>query len=444
MTAPSSRRRFVEPVMAAVARRCGLTVAQAYTVASGLVLSVLLAVTGLPPVLSAAGRVVPVVAPATRPDRPATDAADEEIAAPNEALGAASPGLLPFSSPPPLSSGPGSFADGGADDDDPSGEAPPVEPAEPLEGGLFASVPAPGAPAAVAVGPDGTVYVVTDAAGGTGDDGPSAIVAFDPRGKAVGSWAVPDQPAERELGLTAVAVDPDGRVWALDASRSLVLRLDPGEGTMATVARIPDLGPCVVVATESCEPGLVDSAPELRGLLVDPDGSVWVADRGQALIWSVDAGGEADAYAAISDRLPGEGPVGIARDREGALVVTVSARASSVPVGNPAVMRIPVTDAGAPGTPEVVLDLQAGDDPAGVVVGASDLLYVALSGVDAVVVVGQPTGPERLEAPGPGFASPSGLALRAGSLLVANRAPVSPPSRWVVLTLPIDDRPIVR
>ncbi len=451
IAAPSSRRRVVEPVIGALARRSGLSVAQTYTVLSGLVLALLLSVTGLPPVLRAAGRVVPAVAPAARPPGPdgpnGPDATpgDDEISAPSEALGAVSPGLLPFSSPPPLSSGPGSLANGGSFSPDAPPSAAPHEPdTTPEVGGVFANVPAPGAPPSVAVGPDGTVYVVTDSAGGRGDDAPSAIVAFDPRGKVVHTWAVTGQPAARQVGLTAVAVGPDGTAWVLDASRSMVLRLDPTDGRVATVAEIPDVGPCVVLAVDACEPGVVDSPPELRALLVEADGGVWVADRGQGLIWSIDARGAAHTFLGITDRLPGEGPVGMTRGRDGALVVTVSARASSVPVGNPAVLRIPVSEAGTPGTPEVVLDLQAGDEPSGIVTGATGLLYVALTGVNAVVVVGQPTGPERLEAPQPGFASPSGLALRSGSLLVANRALATPPARWVILTLPIDDRPIVR
>lgn len=437
------RRRWLEPALGSLGERIGLSIGQTYTVMTGVVVAIGLLGLGLPPVLEAAGRIAPSVGvgPSASPDGSAPASAMAEAPVPFTRV--PTPGSFGFAPVSPLPrSGP---------------ESPSVRPttttttttsivADVAVGATmrFAAVPAPGAPGGVAVGADGTVYVATGNALTRGGDGPGAVLAFDPTGQLLRKWWIEGMAATRAVGLTDLAVDAHGAVWVLDASTARVLRIDPGASAPVVVATVPDLPSCALgLAPPPCEPGLSNGAPELRGLALGRAGGVYVADRVQGLIWSVDRAGRTVPLVAVADRLPGEGPVDVTVLGDGSLVATISARSGSTPSGLPAVLRFPA-EGGGFGAPVVVIDLKPEDAPQAVVATASGRLYVALSGSNEVLELGLAQGDQVRHGAGlnPAFDVPVGLALRDGSLLVTNQAAAgADASRWLVLALGVADRP---
>jgi hypothetical protein len=433
-------RPIVEPVMGGLAARLGVTVGQAYTICTGLVAALMLGGIGIPPVLRGVPEVLAApVAPAVEevPGDPAVGGEVGPIAMPpiGAPLAAAT---VPFH--PAEGMGPGTVPSS------PTG-AQPDSPTAATAGTtrVLASVPSPGAPEGVAIAGDGTVYVATNNAGGRGGSGGSAIFAFRSDGSAIGSWLIADQPAGRANGLTGIAVDVQGAVWALDAATSRVLRLDPATSTVAVVATIPDVGPCVLPGAASCEPGVLDNRPELRGIAFAA-GRALVTDRAQGLIWTVLPGGAVTRFATIDDRSPAEGPWGVTVTASGAVVVTVSGLVA-VPPGQAAVVSIAVDADGAAGARTVLASFAAADRPTGVVAGAGGALYVALAGANHVVAIGSDGAQRHYDGGGvsPAFDAPTGLALRGGSLLVSNQSTTTnDPARWVLFDMAVDDRPISR
>lgn len=427
--------RWAERVLTAFGDRLGLSAGQSYTVATGMVVAAALLGIGLPPVV---GRHVLAPAEAAAPSAP-TDGEEAPVTAPAASIPvvqAPVPGAFAFTPSSPIL--------GGSPPNPPS--RPPLAlPVVPLGTTTrFAAVPDPGAPAGIAVGPDGTVYVATGNAITRGGAGAGVVMSFDPTGKPGRVWTIDGMAATRSVGLTDVAVDAEGTVWVLDASTARVLRIDPGAAKPTVVATVPNRPACALgMVSSPCEPGLFDGAPELRGLAVRPQGGVYVADRVQGTIWSVDRLGAVASAVGFEDRVAGEGPVDVAVMGDGSLVATLSARLGSFPAGLPSVVRVRAKD-GVFEAPEVVVDLAPADAPQSVVPTATGRVFVALSGVNEVLDIGLEQGDLVHYGPAldPAFDVPVGLALRDGTLLVTNQGGASADaSRWLVLALGVTDRP---
>lgn len=429
---------MVEPVMRALADRVGISVGQSYTLATGFVIAVVLGAIGLPPVLDSAGRTSP--APGRLPSDGDSAAAAPASASPSG--GATVPratAAAPFVPATPSPHAPAAVTIPGVT---PPPATIPVSP--PGSTRVLARVPDPGAPEGIAVAPDGVVYVATNNADGRGGSGDSRIFAFDSGGSAIGSWVLTGQPEERALGLTGLTVDAAGLVWVLDAATARVIRLDPRTSGLTVVARIPDVGLCLLPFEATCEPGLVDNPPEPRDLAFDRDGLLFVTDRTQGIVWKVGADGDVGVFATIDDRMPGEGPWGLAVTDDGSLVVTVTGSLATVPPGGGQIMRIEIGDDGATRAVEVE-QFESEVGLAGIAVGSRGRLYVALSGDDAVLGL-DPDGTRQHFDGGsvsPGFDTPTGLALRSGSVLVTNQSAIgNEPDHWVVHDITVDDSPL--
>jgi len=422
----------IEAQVHRLATRLGMRDGEAYTVLVGVVVALVLAAVGLPGVFR---DVVPAaIAEASAPARPSAQAtAAAEVAAPDPAPAAAGlPAVAPVR--------PGAPASRSATPDRPSTAAERLP--APLGGraagerSVFAEVPDPGSPDGVAVAPDGSVYVTSDAAG----DRPSALWAFSPTGALLDTWTAPGQAGTRARGLTGVAVDGDGTVWVVDAATARVLRLDLSADALVPVAEAADLPACGLLPPSSpCERGLVDSAPLLSAIAAGPDDALVVADRAQGLLWTV-AGDELSLLAALDDRLAGDGPVGVSFVDDDELVVAVGARQSSFPPGLPALVQLRLQDGQATGPPTLVADLAVGEVPADVVAGGSGRAYVSLPASGTIADIGIDQGDRidiRGDATEPAFAAPHGLALRARSLLVSDASDQ-------LFDLAVEDRPVTR
>lgn len=420
--------------MQRLASRLGLRDGEVYTIVTGAVLALLLAAVGLPGVFRGLDPSAVAEAALASPPTSSSAAATTTVAEGPPPLAARLPAIAPAprsassagrsSAAPPTPASPPTDQPASSDRVRPIGDL-----------AVLAQVPEPGSPDGVAVGPDGTIWAVSDDAGA----GASALWAFSPSGAHVGSWRTPAQPAGRSRGLTGVAVDRAGTVWVTDASSGRVLKLDAEAGALVPVVAAVDIPACGLLRLrEPCESGLVDSAPLLVAIAAAPDGTLVVADRGQGVLWRLD-GGELSVLAALEDRIAGDGPAGVSFASDDELVFAVGARLSSFPPGLPAVFQLRLLDDEPAGAPVLVAELGVGETPGDVAVGTTGRVYVSIPSTGTVADIGIDQG-DRIDlgADGePAMAGPRGLALRARSLLVADVSDR-------LLDLAVEDHPVQR
>jgi streptogramin lyase len=430
-SAAGARRRLAVPTW-----RLGWTEGDAWTVGIGLTLALALAVSTVPAVLDARSSTARVAAPAG--DTPLVPAAPVAPAAPPAeavalppAVPAAQPLVGPFALPAPS----------GAQD----AVAPPPAPG-PAPGPVGVAPPAPGevrqfaalrtgsAPGAVTAARNGGVWAGTDAPDRSGDA--AQVLRWDPVGALEGTVEVPEQPADRSRGLTGLELLPDGSLAAVDAATDRLLRYDPAARAWSTLARVPDVPPCLVLAA-SCQPGLLDTAPLLRGVTMDAPGSTYVADAGQGIIWRLVPGEPIQLWYSSADLAGEQGLAGLAVDADGHLLAVATRLAGLQGAAAGALLRVEREQDGSAGARTVVAPFQAGEDPVDVALGASGSAYVALQGADAVVTLDR-TGFEQLRVVDDALQEPTAVALSAGRVLVAVTAPVP-----AVLAVGVDDAPLV-
>jgi len=305
---------------------------------------------------------------------------------------------------------------------------------------VFAHVPAPGFPAHAYVRPDGTVFEGTYV-NPNGDRLPSKVLAFDGAGKPAGEWTVTGQDLGAEHGVQVATSDAAGRLVLLDRTPSRALILDPKTGSIATYAEFPDVPICSSGApVTACQPTLHDSKPFADYAAWGPDGSLYVTDYAQAVIWKVPPGGGTPEIWLADRRLDGQlfGTAGIAltADEKGFLFT----QASSLGVGglaNPTTGKlyyVPFTVTGGPGGLEQRWESAAGSLPDGFAIAKSGAVYVAEVGLSAQLVRVAPDGTEERfpKTPGTGdngsgvpFDSPSSAAFLGTRLIVANQSAVA-------------------
>jgi len=288
-------------------------------------------------------------------------------------------------------------------------------------------VPAPGLPRALAADL-GHVYAGTDNSAGA-----SRLFVFSRTDEPTRQVAVTGQPAQHDGGLSAAAVS-GGLVLATDRGRGALVQIDPRTGSQRTVATLPDLPPCVVGLTGTCQPGAQDLKPAPEGLAVI-GGDAFVADPAQGTIWRVAlATGKTTAWYSSSDFASGKGPSGLAVDAKGALVFTAGETADSAALLQGALYRIEVTPTG-PGTRTLLASFASGETPGPVAVGSSGAVYVGLRGTGGVVAV--TNGKVTQVASASRAPAPGGLSIVDDTLYVADAGkPTSPTSgRVLALTL---------
>ena len=439
MTAAAVREPLA--LVARLGRPLGLTEGQVYTVVVSLAVATGLAVGGIPATLEQKGaRAAPAAAAPPAPP---------PAAAPAEAAPPPAGGLAPPPQPP---AEPASPAEPPAPQQPGAPAAAPVTPADEqpppaARGRLFARVGAPGAPAGVAVARDGTVFVGTNNGTANGAPGPSRVLAYSADGDLTRTYAVTGQPADHELGLTALALDPGGGVVVADAAGQRVLRIDPATGRQQVLTTLLDVAPCLVaLGADPCEPGLSDERPVPTAVAVDGRGRVYVADPQQGTIWRLDPGERtAQSWHTAADYATGAGPTGLALTPDGGLVFTVGATLDPGNAGSAGLYRVSLDD---PAERALVTSFDPAEEPAAVAVGASGVAYVALLGSSAIVGV-EPDGSRagRFDAdddPQHPLDRPAGLAVATGRLLVTNQSSGARSANWTVLALDVADRPVTR
>lgn len=406
--------------------RIGWSEGDVWTVSLGLALSLALAVSTIPAALHGRAphaRAVPAPTTAAGPPRPLV-----VLAPPTDV-----PGLPPLALPAPAPSPDGPPPARAARTAAPSGPLPATWPTVPVGAVLpFAVLGVGGGAGGLTTGPAGAVHAATDAPGESRS--PSTLLTWDRNGRTLARAAVPAQPADRSRGVSALATTLTGEVLATDASSARLLRYAPPTRTWSVVATVPDVGPCLVPQLAPCQPGLQDTAPLLRGLAVDRDGTAYVADAGQGVLWRLSPGGAGlESWYAAADLLGDQGLAGIDVDASGAVLITVTRLPGLMADGSGTLDRLRRNPDASAGARTTITRFAPGEDVVDVAVGSAGV-YVALRGSSAVVTL-TPDGSERLRVTGAALTQPTALSLSRGCVLVTTGGP-----RPAVLQVGVADR----
>ena len=290
---------------------------------------------------------------------------------------------------------------------------------------MLAKVPAPGYPAQAYVHPNGRVYEGTYINPNAGAV-PSRVFEFDGQdGTLLRSWSVPGQNVSGQQAVQVTTSDANGDLVILDNSPARVLKLDRDTGDFRVYSTFADV-----------EGGAV---PRPNYGAWGPDGSLYVTDYGQGLIWRVPPGGGAAVVWLRSAKLEGSVDFGttglaLAGDRRTLLVAQGTSAVGNGEL-NPAtgkIYRVPIDPAGRPGPITKLWESAAADVPDGFAIAANGRLYVPMVGLSAQIAVVAPDGREIERFPqasGSGengspvpFDSPSSARFLGTRLIVANQS----------------------
>jgi sugar lactone lactonase YvrE len=313
---------------------------------------------------------------------------------------------------------------------------------------VLAHVPAPGFPAHSYVDAKGSIwegtYVNT-----AGDTVPSRVFEFSGDGQLLRNYSVPGQSLDKEHGVQVATSDAHGRLVLLDRTPSRALVLDPHDGKITTYATFRDLLPCDQGgAPGDCSPALSDGAPFADYAAWGPDGSLYVTDYAQAIVWRVPPGGGTPRVWLADPRLDGAsfGTAGIVLAPDARTLLISQASGVGLSAGDPTrghLYSVPIQPDGSAGTLTQLWESQPTDLPDGFAVAASGNVYLANVGLSAQLVEIAPGGAELARFPstfGTGdngspvpFDNPSGLAFLGTRLIVANQSVVAGDSSHQVL-----------
>lgn len=320
------------------------------------------------------------------------------------------------------------------------------EPRERFDVRVFAPVGPPGYPAQSLVTPDGSVHVGTYSSPEC-CAGPSKVFRWAPDGAPTGEWTVQGQDPDVPNGVQVAAYDRSGRLYLLDKVGGRAMLLDPATGKQRDYATFADVPTCGGGAVLPCSESVVDNPPQPNYAAWGPDGSLYVTDFQQALIWRVPPHGGAAQVWLTDERLDGLqfGPTGIVLqpDRTSFLLSVFAGRPGPDSLTTGALYTLPLQPDGAPGELDRVWESAPGDGPDGFAVGTSGTVYVALLGPTANAVVAlSPDGQELARVPSSPLANaqqevpfdaPSSVAFLGERLIVTNHAVVTGDEENMVL-----------
>ena len=302
---------------------------------------------------------------------------------------------------------------------------------------VLAKVPRPGFPAMAYVHPNGRVYVGTYV-NPAGDSSRSRVLEYEPSGTLLRSWTVQGQDLSKDHGVQVATSDSKGRLVLLDRTPARALLLDRATGKFVQYATFPNLTPCLPLQQPSgCSQTLEDRDPMANYGVWGPDGSLYVSDYLQAVVWRVPpGGGEAGVW--LSDRRLDGGEFGttglaLGADRRTLLIGQGSSAGLGEP--NPTTGKIYATEIqpdGSAGAMRLLWESGPADLPDGFTIARSGKLYVPLAGAANQIAVVAPDGTELERFPssaGDGnngspvpFDTPSSARFLGTRLIVANQS----------------------
>lgn len=328
-------------------------------------------------------------------------------------------------------------------------------PPQPFPTAVFAEVPFPGHPEGITVETNGTVYVAThqDATGGPGV--PSHIYAYNRHGLITADFTIKGQDPTGQ-GLVGLALDHDGLIYALDRHPSRVITVDPRTGEQCTYAELPTVPPCGDSEPDGHCTAATHGYPAFPDdLAFAPDGTLYITDLTQALIWRVPAGGgSAEVWYTSADLDSLFGPNGIRfLDHGRTLLFAQSAHdlhdPAEIPSAQGRLYKLRINSDGTPGERTLLWEGRPGEAPDGFAVGRSGNLYVALALPGALLVL-DPQGREITRVPAtpednarmaPPYDMPASVAFHGDQVLITNQAYFGgPPEHQVVLSVDVHER----
>jgi hypothetical protein len=292
--------------------------------------------------------------------------------------------------------------------------------------------------------------VATNNAPGRGGEGASKVFRFASDGKFDDAVTIRGQADPRLVGLTGLAFDAEGELFALDGSTGRVLNVDFASGIQKQYARIPDIPACsVVVAASACETSTRDSAPLPKAAAFDSIGTLYVSDMAQGVVWRVPPrGGVPEVWYQPEGHQSSTGIAGLQIDRNGSIIFVVSTSVSPEAKARSVVNRVQVMASGRPGRRTVVARTQPGEVAAGLAVGATGRIYLALPEANQLLVI-DAQGAERGRIPPDvaanqsrdvPFDAPTGVVMRGYSVLTTNQSSLANnASHWAVLDVAVED-----
>lgn len=267
----------------------------------------------------------------------------------------------------------------------------------------------------------------------------SRVFEYTPGGELLNSWTVQGQDTSKAHGVQVAANDARGRLLLFDKTSGRIIRLDPRTGAQEPYATVPDLPVCAAApAGAPCSPESQDLPPFPDYGAWGPDGSLYVTDYDQGVIFRIPPGG-GPAKVWLSDpRLDG-GMFGTAcilllPDHRTLLFDQASNGDPLSGAANPStgkLYEVPIQAGGRPGPIKQLWESGPAEAPDGCALSRSGHIYIAMAGSTNQLVeldsggrelrrFGQAyTGANNSPIP---FDTPSGLAYVGTDLVVANQA----------------------
>jgi sugar lactone lactonase YvrE len=302
---------------------------------------------------------------------------------------------------------------------------------------VLAHVPSPGYPALSLVAPDGTIYVGSFE-NPAGDSLPSKVFAFAPDGSLVRTYTVPGQDLAASHGVQVAAIDASGVLYLLDQSPSRILTLDPRTGRFGYYGSFHDVPTCMASGrTNDCSATILDNEPEPDYGAWGTDGSLYVTDYTEGLIWRVPPGGGNAQVWFTDPRIDGGlfGPAGLVLLPDHRTLMFSTGTNGPTTVGSDptagGVYKLKIGPNGAPGELTKLWQSAPREAPDGFAISSAGNVYLTLVGPMANQIVElSPSGSELARYPSPlenatmtvPFDEPSSAQFAGESLIVTNQS----------------------
>jgi hypothetical protein len=301
---------------------------------------------------------------------------------------------------------------------------------------VLALVPPPGFPARAYVAPNGRIYEGTYD-NPSGDSVPSRVIEYTGGGALLRSWTVRGQNLSTDHGVQVATSDSRGRLILLDRSPARALVLNTRTGHFGHYATFPDIPPCPAGKSGGqCSPTTTDGPPVADYAAWGPDGSLFVTDYMQGVVWRVAHRGAKPKVWLADPRLDGGqfGTTGIVTTRDHRRLLIAQQSSAGGGDGDPSTGKlysVRIRKHHRPGPLHQLWESQPFDGPDGFAIARSGHVYIALAGSNQIAEVG-PGGAEidRFPAsPGTGsngssvpFDTPSSVMFKGTRLIVANQS----------------------
>jgi hypothetical protein len=303
---------------------------------------------------------------------------------------------------------------------------------------LLANVPSPGFPASAYPHPNGRIYVGTYI-NPQGSTQRSRVLEYAASGQLLRSWTVPDQDLNEEHGIQVTTSDAKGRLVLLDRNPSRALLLDTKTGDFTQYATFDDLKPCSS-SPQPCSPTSSDQPAMANYGAWGTDGSLYVSDYLQGVIWRVPPGGGKASVWFADSRLDGNQfgttCIRLMPDHKTLLIGqnTHGGLGGGTPT-NGNLYKLPINPDGSPGGLQDFWDSQPIDLPDGFGLSKAGNVYVALSGANQIVEIG-PDGKEVQRFSSPLWDTPSSAKFLGTKVIIPSQSYIGgDPSKQTITSL---------